>query len=129
MQFLEKPWKMLENTDIKLITTEARRNYVVSEPNYHRTKSKNLLAVEMRKTQTLINKPVYLGLLILESCCCHLNSYIAPVSSKKFLDIQATKECRFTVKRVLDIITSCQMHRTDKYSQHSSIIWAVWLNG
>ena len=21
------------------------------------------------------------------------------------------------------------MHRTDKYSQHSSIIWAVWLNG
>ena len=22
-----------------------------------------------------------------------------------------------------------QMHRTDKYSQHSSIIWTVWLNG
>ena len=22
-----------------------------------------------------------------------------------------------------------QMHRTDKYSQHSSIIWPVWLNG
>ena len=21
------------------------------------------------------------------------------------------------------------MHRTDKYSQHSSIIWPVWLNG
>ena len=21
------------------------------------------------------------------------------------------------------------MHRTDKYSQHSSIIWLVWLNG
>ena len=21
------------------------------------------------------------------------------------------------------------MHRTDKYSQHSSIIWSVWLNG
>ena len=25
--------------------------------------------------------------------------------------------------------THSQMHRTDKYSQHSSIIWPVWLNG
>ena len=28
--------------------------------------SENLLAVEMRKTQVLMNKPVYLGLLILD---------------------------------------------------------------
>ena len=27
------------------------------------------------------------------------------------------------------IITYSQMHRTDKYSQHSSIIWPVWVNG
>ena len=27
------------------------------------------------------------------------------------------------------IRTYSQMHRTDKYSQHSSIIWPVWLNG
>ena len=25
--------------------------------------------------------------------------------------------------------TYSQIHRTDKYSQHSSIIWSVWLNG
>ena len=25
--------------------------------------------------------------------------------------------------------TYSQMHRTDKYSQHCSIIWSVWLNG
>ena len=25
--------------------------------------------------------------------------------------------------------TCSQMHRTDKYSQHSSIMWQVWLNG
>ena len=25
--------------------------------------------------------------------------------------------------------TYSEMHRTDKYSQHSSIIWPVWLNG
>ena len=53
-----------------------------------------------------------------------------PVSSKEFLDIQANMECRFTLKRVRDMIrTYSQMHCTDKYSQHSSIIWPVWLNG
>ena len=36
----------------------------------------------------------------------------------------------FTLKLVCDmIITYSQMHLTDKYSQHSSIIWQVWLNG
>ena len=37
---------------IKLVTTERRRNYLVSEPNYHTAKffTKNLLAIEMRKT-------------------------------------------------------------------------------
>ena len=54
--------------DIKLVTTEKRGNYLVSEPKYHTTKffSKNILAIDMRKTQILINKPVYLGLSILE---------------------------------------------------------------
>ena len=57
-------------------------------------------------------------------------SDIAPVSSKEFLNSQATIECRFTLKRVRDmLITYSQMNRTDKYSQHSSIIWPVWLNG
>ena len=57
-------------------------------------------------------------------------SNVLPVSSKEFLDIQATIECRFTLKWVRDmIITYSQMHRTDKYSQHSSIIWPFWLNG
>ena len=58
------------------------------------------------------------------------SSDFAPVSSKEFLDIQATIECRFTLERVRDMIrTYSQMHRTEKYSQHSSIIWPVWLNG
>ena len=53
-----------------------------------------------------------------------------PVSSKEFMDIQAIIECGFTLKRVHDMIrTYSQMDRTDKYSQHSSIIWPVWLNG
>ena len=34
------------------------------------------------------------------------------------------------VKRIRDMIrTRSQMHRTDKNSQHSSIIWPFWLNG
>ena len=36
MQFLEKPWEMRENRDIKLVATEKRRSYLVSEPNYHK---------------------------------------------------------------------------------------------
>ena len=37
--------------DIKLFTTERRRNYLVSEPNYHTTKffAEHLLAIEMKK--------------------------------------------------------------------------------
>ena len=63
--------KTMENVrkgrNIKLLTTEKRRNYLVSEPNYHTPKflAENLLAVEMRKAQILKNKLVYLGLLIL----------------------------------------------------------------
>ena len=46
--------------DIKLFTTE-RRNYLVVEPNYHTTKcfTKDLLAIEMERTEILMNKPVY----------------------------------------------------------------------
>ena len=42
-----------------------------------------------------------------------------------FTELQkASIECRFTQKRVRDMIrTYSQMHRTDKNSQHNSIIW------
>ena len=34
------------------------------------------------------------------------------------------------LKRVRDMIRRySQMHRTDKYSEHSSIIWSIWPNG
>ena len=57
-----------KHRDIKLVTTDQRRNQLVSEPNYHTTKwfSENLLAIEMKKTKVKMNKPVYLGLSILE---------------------------------------------------------------
>ena len=54
--------------DIKLVTTDEKRNKLVSEPNYHTTKhfSENLLAIEMKKTKVKMNKPVYLGMSILD---------------------------------------------------------------
>ena len=48
--------KTMENgrkyKDIKLVTTERRRNYLVSEPNYHTIKffTENSLTIEMIKT-------------------------------------------------------------------------------
>ena len=49
--------------NIKLITTERRRNYLVSGPNYHTRRffPENVFAIESRKTQILMNKSVYLG--------------------------------------------------------------------
>ena len=47
--------KTMENVrkhrDIKLVTTDKRRNQLASEPNYHTTKnfSENLMAIEMKK--------------------------------------------------------------------------------
>ena len=57
-----------KHRNIKLVATGRMRNYLVSEPNYQTTKSftENLSAIEMRKTQILVNKPVYLGLSILD---------------------------------------------------------------
>ena len=64
--------KAMENVtkhgDIKLVTTNKRRNHLASEPNYHTTKyfSKHLMAIEMKRTKVKMNKPVYLGMSILD---------------------------------------------------------------
>ena len=41
--------------DIKLVTTERRINYLVSEPNYHTAKffTENLLLIEMKKNSNI----------------------------------------------------------------------------
>ena len=64
--------KTVENVrkhrDIKLVTTDKRRNQLASEPNYHTTKyfSENLIAIETEKTKVKMNKPIYLGMSILD---------------------------------------------------------------
>ena len=54
--------------DIRLVTTEAKRNKLASEPNYQSTKciSKHLLVMEIKKTEVKMNKPIYLGPTVLD---------------------------------------------------------------
>ena len=64
--------KTMENVrkhrDIKLATTHKKRNQLVSEPNYWTKKvfSENLVATEMKKIKVKMNKPIYLGVSILD---------------------------------------------------------------
>ena len=64
--------KTMENIrkhrDIKLVTTDKKRSKLVSEQNYHTIYliSEDLSIIEMKKTKVKMNKPIYLGLSILE---------------------------------------------------------------
>ena len=64
--------KTMENErkhrDVELVTTKRTRNYLVSEPNCYSAKffTKNLLVIETKKAQILMNKSVRLGFSILE---------------------------------------------------------------
>ena len=74
--------KTMENVrkhrDIKLVTTEGRMNYLVSGPNYHTTNyhiiiiiikvfHKKIISNRIgKKKEIFMNKPMYLGLSILE---------------------------------------------------------------
>ena len=64
--------KTMENVrkhrDVKLVKTDKNRNKLVSEPNYHTMKliDDNLAIIEMKKIKVKMNKPIYLGLSILD---------------------------------------------------------------
>ena len=64
--------KTMENIrkhrDIKLVRTDKKRSKLVSGPNYHTINliSEDLSIIEMKKTKVKMNKPIYLGLSILE---------------------------------------------------------------
>ena len=57
-----------KHRDLKLVTTDKKRSKLVSEPNYHTINliSEDLSIIEMKKTKVKMNKPIYLGLSILE---------------------------------------------------------------
>ena len=64
MQYFGKTMENIrKHRDIKLVT-----NKLASKPNYRKTKwfSKEFVAMEMKKTNVKMNKPIYLGFSILE---------------------------------------------------------------
>ena len=77
-----------KHRDIKLVTTDKRRNQLVSEHNYHTTKffSENLLAIEMKKIKIKMNKPIYLGLSILEISKTLMHEF--------WYDTKVSKQCK-----------------------------------
>ena len=66
--FVKTMENIRKHRDIKLVTTNKRRNKLVSESNYHAINyiSEDLSIIEMDKTKVKMNKPIYLGLSILE---------------------------------------------------------------
>ena len=66
-----------KNRATKPATTEKRRNYLVSEPNYHTTKffTEHLLAAEMKKSQIYI-KTCY----NIQSTCLIIINLLKPVN-------------------------------------------------
>ena len=60
--------KVRKHRDIKFVKTDKKRNKLVSEPNVHTMKliDDNLAIIEMKKVKVKMNKPIYLGLSILD---------------------------------------------------------------
>ena len=54
--------------DIRVVSTDKRRNKFESQPNYHTTKyiSEKLIVIVMKLTEVKMNKPIYLGQSILD---------------------------------------------------------------
>ena len=130
--------KTMENIrkhrDIKLVRMDKKRSKMVSEPNYHTINliSEDLPIPEMKKTKVKMNKPIYLGLSILEIskilmyefwydymkpkyndnvrlCYMDTDSFIMNIKTNDFYkDISDGVECKFDtsnyeVKRPLPI--------------------------
>ena len=104
--------KTMENIrkhrDIKLVTTDKKRTKLVSEPNYHTINLifEDLSIIEMKKTKVRMNKPIHLGLSILEisktlmyefwNDYMDTNSFIINIKTNEFYkDISNDVENRF----------------------------------
>ena len=84
--------KTMENIgkhrDIKLVTTDKKRSKLISEPNYHTINviSEDLSIIEMKKTKVKMNKPIYLGLSILEISKTLMYEFWYDYMKKKYND-------------------------------------------
>ena len=64
----EKMENARKQRGIKLVTTDKRRNQLASKPNYHTPKyfPVNLVAIELKKTKVKMNRPIYIGMSVLD---------------------------------------------------------------
>ena len=104
--------KTMENVrkhrDIKLLTTDKKRNQLVSEPNYHIKKYflEDLLTIEMKKIKVKMNKPIYLGMSILDISKKLIYEYWYDYIKRKY---QNNAELRYmdTDSFIIHIKTEC----------------------
>ena len=84
--------KTMENIrkhrDINLVTTDKKRSKLVSEPNYHTINliSEDLSIIELKKTKVKMNKPIYLGLSILEISKILMYEFLYDYMKQKYND-------------------------------------------
>ena len=101
--------KTMENirnrVDVKLINSQERLRKLTAKPNFRSLKifSENLVSVHMKKTSLLMNKPVYLGMCILDLSKTimydfHYN-YIKPMyGDKAKLLMSDTDSCLYEIQ-------------------------------
>ena len=108
---------ILSGCEIKLCNSQSASHFWrTSNRNYHWLEPTNTL---------FVTKHIHLAKLA-KWLSCVVSTHLYGT----FDCMLSTIECGFTLKRVLDMIkTYSQMHHANKYSQHNSIIWPVWLNG
>ena len=64
-----KLWKNIRNrVDIKLVTDKNKAEKLAAKPNFNHCNifSEDLIAIHVKKTELTFNKPVYLGMCILD---------------------------------------------------------------
>ena len=85
--------KTMENVrkhrDIKLVKIDHKRNKLVLEPNDHTINltSENLSIIEMKKVKVKMNKPIYLGMSILEISKIIMYEFWYDYAKKKYGDM------------------------------------------
>ena len=115
--------KTIENVrkhrDIKLVTSEIRRNYLISEPNYRTTKffTENLLAMEMKKTKMHMNT--------LTKCSCHV-TYVFQTQSILYICLNV-KEFLAWNRREIWSLSDYNLTRTHDHLVRKASL-AKWLS-
>jgi hypothetical protein len=68
---------MRSRVNIKLFTDEAQANYQTAKPQYmnHKIYSKDLVAIQQMKKEVELNKPIYVGLTVLDLSKLHMYGF------------------------------------------------------